>query len=380
MTKNYGELAIKEYGRLKGVIGTSPKAKLDSLSKLSTYYTPGVAKVSQIVAAKPNALRNYTWARNSVAVVSNGSAVLGLGNIGARAALPVMEGKSLIFKNFADIDAVPIVVDATTEDDLVNIIKAIAPGFGGINLEDIAAPICFNVEARLKEILDIPVFHDDQHGTAIVVLAGLINACKVASKDLSKTRIVISGAGAAGTAIAVLINAYSPDTELVILDSKGVISKQRQDLNKEKQGLLSFTNPNNINGNLTDALKGSDIFIGVSAAGALKQEYLKSMKKEPIVFAMANPVPEIMPDQAKAAGAVVVATGRSDFPNQINNALVFPGVFRGALDNGVKDITIKHKINAAKALASLITKPTPDKIIPSVLDKSVVKALAKCIV
>ncbi|HEU5187564.1 MAG TPA: NADP-dependent malic enzyme [Candidatus Saccharimonadales bacterium] len=342
---------------------------------LKLYYTPGVAAVSREVAKNPQSLRDYTWVNNVVAVVSDGSAVLGLGNIGPEAAMPVMEGKAMLFKHFANIDAVPIVLNVHSADDIVATVQAIAPSFGGINLEDIAAPICFEVEQRLKDSLPIPVMHDDQHGTAIVVLAGLINAMRVTGRTLADCRIVVVGAGAAGTAIINLLHLYA-QPEILAVDSKGIISATRTDLNSEKKKLLDVTNPHTLSGSLDVALKNADIFIGVSQPGLLTPKAIKTMAKNPIIFAMANPTPEIMPDLARQAGAAVVATGRSDFPNQVNNALAFPGIFRGALDNRVTKITDQHKIAAAEAIASLVEEPDADHIIPAVFDKRLVPAVA----
>ncbi len=378
MGKDFAKLALNQHKKLKGKISVSLKDKLDSPDKLSTYYTPGVAAVSSYVASHPSETREYTWLNNSVAVISDGSAVLGLGNIGPYGALPVMEGKAMLFKHFANIDAIPIIIDVHSADDIVATVKAIAPSFGGINLEDIAAPICFEVEERLKKELKIPVFHDDQHGTAVVVLAGLINAIKVTRRDLSKCRIVVVGAGAAGTAVMKLIHLYAKP-EILVVDSKGIISKDRRDLNREKKKLLEYTNHNNLSGSLTNALTNADIFIGVSAPGLLSERMVKTMAKDPIIFAMANPVPEIMPDQAKKAGVAIMATGRSDFPNQVNNALAFPGIFRGALDNKVSQITNEHKIAAAETIAKLVENPTADCIIPSVLDGRLVPVISKVI-
>lgn len=376
---NYGQEALKLHKALKGKISIASKDKLDSLDKLSVFYTPGVADVCSYVAEHPDETRDYTWVNNNVAVVSDGSAVLGLGNIGPYGALPVMEGKSMIFKQFAGIDAIPIVLDVHSANEIVAAVKAIAPSFGGINLEDIAAPICFEVEERLKAELNIPIMHDDQHGTAIVTLAGLINATKVTARDLKDCKIVCVGAGAAGTAIMKLLNQYA-EPEILAVDSKGIISKNRSDLNTEKTKLLEFTNPSNISGSLAEALEDADIFIGVSSPGLLTAELIRTMKSKPIVFAMANPLPEIMPEEALKAGVAVMATGRSDFPNQVNNALVFPGIFRGALDNKVQHITDEHKIAAAEILASLVEDPTPESIIPSLMDQRVVPAIAKVIV
>lgn len=290
-----------------------------------------------------------------------------------------MEGKAMLFKHFANIDAVPIILDVHSADEIVAAVKAIAPSFGGINLEDIAAPICFEVEERLKAELSIPVFHDDQHGTAIVVLAGLINAMKVTGKELSDCRIVVVGAGAAGTAIMKLLNLYA-HPEILAVDSKGIISPDRADLNADKTALLTFTNKHDVSGDLSTALKDADIFIGVSKAGLLTQDMVRTMAKDPIVFAMANPVPEIMPEDARAAGVAVIATGRSDFPNQVNNSLAFPGIFRGALDNHVAAITDQHKIAAAEVIAGLVASPDIDHIIPSPLDDRLVPEIAKVIV
>ncbi|MEK7602884.1 MAG: NADP-dependent malic enzyme [Patescibacteria group bacterium] len=376
---NYDDQAIKKHKELKGKIGLYLKDKLDSQDKLSIYYTPGVAAVSSHVAAHPNEARDYTWINNNVAVISDGSAVLGLGNIGPQGALPVMEGKAMLFKHFADIDAVPIVLNVHTADEIVAAVTAIAPSFGGINLEDIAAPICFEVEDRVKTALKIPVMHDDQHGTAIVVLAGLINAMQVTGKKLENSKIVVVGAGAAGTAIIKLLHAYAKPLMFAV-DSKGIISANRTDLNNEKKKLLEYTNKSGIDGSLESILaEGADVFIGVSRAGLLTAKMVKSMDKNPIIFAMANPDPEIMPDVAKNAGAAVIATGRSDFANQVNNALAFPGIFRGALDNRVTKITDEHKVAAAEVIAGLVENPTADKIIPSVLDPRLVPAIATVI-
>lgn len=377
---DYKNEALKKHKELRGKISLTLKDSLDSKDKLSTYYTPGVAAVSSHVAEHPEETRDYTWTNNAVAVVSDGSAVLGLGNIGPEGALPVMEGKAMLFKHFADIDAVPVVLNVHTADEIIATVKALAPSFGGINLEDIAAPLCFEVEERLKAELDIPVFHDDQHGTAIVVLAGLINAMKVTGRQLHDCRIVCVGAGAAGTAIMKLLNRYAPEAEILAVDSKGIVSKDRTDLNSEKSKLLDFTNISAINGSLADAMQGADVFIGVSKAGLLTADLVQTMAKDPIVFAMANPTPEIMPDEAKEAGVAIMATGRSDFPNQVNNALAFPGIFRGALDNRVSKITDDHKVAAAEVIASLVEKPSSEEIIPSVLDDRLVPAISTVIV
>lgn len=375
---DYAKLALEKHKQLQGKIAIALKDSLDTRDKLSIYYTPGVGAVSSYVAEHPAEARDYTWLNNNVAVVSDGTAVLGLGDIGPYGALPVMEGKAMLFKHFAGIDAVPIVLDVHTADEIVAAVKAIAPSFGGINLEDIAAPICFEVEERLRAELPIPVMHDDQHGTAVVTLAGLINATKITGRRLGDCKIVLVGAGAAGVAIAKLLYLYAkPD--IVAVDSKGIISKTRTDLNGSKQRLLAFTNPRNTSGTLADAVRGADIFIGVSQAGLLNGDMVRTMAKDPIIFAMANPVPEIMPAEAQAAGAGIVATGRSDFPNQVNNALAFPGIFRGALDNRVRQITDEHKIHAAEALAALVESPDAEHIIPSVLDPHNVAAVAAVI-
>ena len=374
---DYKELALQKHKELKGKIGLQLKDQLDTKDKLSTYYTPGVGAVSSHIAEHPEEAREYTWLNNVVGIVSDGSAVLGLGNIGPRASLPVMEGKAMMFKHFANVDAVPIVLDVHSVDEIVAAVKAFAPSFGGINLEDIAAPICFEVEERLKSELDIPVFHDDQHGTAIVVLAGLINSMKITGRDLNGCRIVTVGAGAAGTAIMKLIHEYAEHAEILAVDSKGIVSRDREDLNNEKQKLLGFTNPDNVSGTLENALTDADIFIGVSKAGLLTPDMVKTMAKDPIIFAMANPTPEIMPEEAQAAGVAIMATGRSDFPNQVNNALAFPGIFRGALDNKIAHITEEHKLAVAEVIAKLVEEPNPEQIIPSVLDERLVPEIAK---
>jgi malate dehydrogenase (oxaloacetate-decarboxylating) len=371
--------SLDQHKKLKGKLSIQLKDKLDSREKLSTYYTPGVGAVSSYVAENPNEARDYTWLSNNLAVVSDGSAVLGLGDIGPLGSLPVMEGKAMLFKRFANIDAVPIVLDVHSADEIVNAVQAIAPSFGAINLEDIAAPICFEVEDRLKNSLNIPVMHDDQHGTAVVVLAGIINALKVTGRDLSKSKVVIIGAGAAGVATAKLLYEYARP-QITAIDSKGIVSASRTDLNPEKRFLAGLNNINYTGTALQDALKDADIVIGLSVANMLSKADIKLMAKDPIIIAMANPDPEILPEDAISAGAAVVATGRSDFPNQINNVLAFPGIFRGALDHKVNKITDKHKIAAAEAIAGLIKDPTPDNIIPSVFDENLVPAIAKVIV
>lgn len=376
---DYNKLALELHEQNKGKITTSLRdtSELDR-TKLSAYYTPGVAAVSSAIANDPSLLPKYTWTNNLVAVISDGSAVLGLGDIGPKGSMPVMEGKALLFKHFADIDSVPITLDVHTADEIVAVVKAIAPSFGGINLEDIAAPKCFEVEERLKAELDIPVFHDDQHGTAIVVLAGLINAMKVTGKTLAECKVVTIGAGAAGTAIMKLLHKYGV-ASIVAVDSKGIIGSSRDDLNEEKKALLPYLDVSH-SGSLADAVEGADVFIGVSKPDLLTEEMVHSMAANPVIFAMSNPAPEIMPDVAKAAGAAVVATGRSDFPNQVNNAIAFPGIFRGALDNGVKKITDEHKIVVAETIAALVEDPNSDEIIPSVFDDRLVPAIATVIV
>lgn len=378
---NYDELALQLHKEHKGKITTTLRDHEElTKEKLSAYYTPGVAAVSRAVAEDSSLLPTYTWTNNLVAVISDGSAVLGLGNIGPKGSMPVMEGKALLFKHFAGIDSVPITLDVHMPDEIVATVKAISSSFGAINLEDIAAPQCFEIEERLKAELDIPVFHDDQHGTAVVVLAGLINAAKVTGKKIEDMKIMLVGAGAAGVAIANLIHEYADqDPRMFAVDSKGIISKNRTDLSEEKQKLLQYSNLSGIDGSLTDAIQGADVFIGVSRPGLLTKEMVQSMDKNPIIFALSNPTPEIMPDEAKEAGAAIIATGRSDFPNQVNNAIAFPGIFRGALDNGVKKITDQHKIAAAEAIAGLVDEPAADTIIPSVFDERLVPVIAEVI-
>lgn len=362
----------------KGVFSVAGKVKLRTRKDLSWIYTPGVGAVSSFLKDNKNKTREYTMKSNSVAVISDGSAVLGLGNIGPEGALPVLEGKCLIFKKFADIDAVPIVLDTQNSEEIIKTVKIIAPAFGGINLEDISAPRCFEIEEQLKKELSVPVMHDDQHGTAIIVLAGLINALKVVKKKLSGVRIVVSGAGAAGTAIIkLLIKAGAKD--ILVLDRKGIIYK-KQGLSSHKQEIASVTNLTLKKGGLYEALSGADVFIGVSAPNLVSQEMIGKMNNDPIIFALANPIPEIMPDIALKAGAKVVATGRSDFPNQLNNAQVFPGVFRGALDNGVKNITDQMKIRAAYAIAGLVKNPSANRIVSGIFDTRLVRTIKKVII
>ena len=375
---DYNKLALELHEKYKGKITTSLRDKEElNRDKLSAYYSPGVGAVSQAIAENPADLPKYTWTNNLVAVISDGSAILGLGNLGPKAAMPVMEGKALLFKHFANVDAVPIVLDVHEPEEIIATVKAIAPSFGAINLEDIAAPKCFEIEERLKAELDIPVFHDDQHGTAVVVLAGLINAAKLTGRNLADCKFVVVGAGAAGTAIIKLLNLYGAKN-IVAVDSRGIVGKSRTDLNAEKTALLEYVDASQ-SGSIEDAITDADVFIGVSRAGLLTPELVQKMAKDPIVFALANPVPEIMPDVAKQAGVAIIGTGRSDFPNQVNNSLAFPGIFRGALDHGVKKITDQHKLAAAEALANLVENPTVDKVVPTAFDEGVVEAIANVI-
>jgi malate dehydrogenase (oxaloacetate-decarboxylating) len=339
-----------------------------------------VGYVSSHVAKNPTSARELTIKGRTIAVISDGSAVLGLGNIGPLGALPVMEGKAALFKTFADVDAFPIVLSTQDADEIVETVIRIAPAFGGINLEDIAAPKCFDIEQRLIDALDIPVMHDDQHGTAVVVLAGLINAMKVVQKDLNKCAITVAGVGAAGVATMKLIKRYAPKATIFAVDSKGIVGHSRPDLSGVKRRLLDDGMiDGSREGDLAHALLGCDVFLGVSQPGVLTAEMIREMNQKPVVFAMANPTPEIMPDEAKKGGVVVMATGRSDFPNQINNSLAFPGIFRGALDNKVRKITDDMKVKAAVAIAKLVARPTATKIVPDMFDKKVAKAVAKVI-
>jgi len=361
--------------KLGGKIEIKSKQKLTK-QNLAVLYTPGVAKVSLAVAKNKKLSFQYTIRKNAVAVVSDGSAVLGLGNIGPEAALPVMEGKALLFKELGMVDAIPIVLATQDTEEIIKIVKALEPTFGGINLEDISAPRCFEIEERLKEEMNIPVMHDDQHGTAIVVLAGIINALKVVKKNIKEVKIVVSGSGAAGVAITKLLLLHGAKNVLVV-DSTGIIFKEREGgLNQSKMEIAKITNPKNVKGQLKEALESADIFIGVSAPNLINHKDVTLMNNDAIVFAMSNPVPEIMPEEALKGGAAVVATGRSDYPNQINNVLAFPGIFRGALDNRVKKITEKHKLEAAKALAALVKNPTRDKIIPEAMKRQAAKVVA----
>jgi len=383
---NYDKESLKLHKKYQGKIRVAPKVNVRTTHDLSLVYSPGVAAPSQAIADDPSKVWDYTIKGNCVAIVSDGSAVLGLGNIGAEAAIPVMEGKAMLFKRFAGIDAFPICLDTQDTEKIIETVKLISPVFGGINLEDISAPRSFEIEERLQDI-GIPVFHDDQHGTAIVVLAGLINACKVAGKDLKDVSVVINGAGAAGIAIAKLLRcvdntddtACIPVKEIIVCDSKGAISRDRDDLNDAKKRLLSFSNPNNKSGDIHEVLKDTDVFIGVSVGNLLTEEDIQNMNENAIVFALANPIPEIMPDLAYKGGALVVGTGRSDLPNQINNVLGFPGIFRGALDAKAKKITPKMKLAAAFAIADYIKYPNPHQVIPATLDINVASQVAKAV-
>jgi malate dehydrogenase (oxaloacetate-decarboxylating) len=376
--KDIATRSLALHKKLGGKIRTGLPIKIKNRDDLSLLYTPGVGAVSSYVAKHKDEARDYTIKGRMIAVISDGSAVLGLGNIGPEGALPVMEGKAALFKTFADVDAFPIVLATQDVSEVVETIVRIAPTFAGVNLEDFAAPRCFEIEAQLKARLTIPVMHDDQHGTAIAVTAGLMNAAKVVKKNFASLKVVISGAGAAGTAIAKLL-LLAGIKDIVLLDSKGVIVRGRDDLRGHKEELADLTNPRGISGDLFDALRGADAVVGVSGPGIVKPEHIARMGTNPIVFALANPVPEIMPEEALKAGAVVVASGRSDYPNQINNSLVFPGVFRGALDHGVKKITDEMKLGAAKNLAGIIKKPTKEKIVPGPFEKGVAAAVAKAI-
>lgn len=376
--KDYAALALALHKKLHGKLSVVSKGALVTRDDWSTMYTPGVGAVSSHLAKKPHEARDYTIKRNTVAVISDGSAVLGLGNLGPIAALPVMEGKCAIFKAMADVDAFPLVLDVHDVEGIVAAVKAVAPTFGGINLEDIAAPICFAVEERLKKELSIPVMHDDQHGTAIVVLAGLINAAKVVGKKFESLKVVIVGAGAAGRAVALLLKKAGIEN-LIITDTKGAIYQGRPGLEGYKKELATLTNPEKKQGDVLTVVAGADVIVGVSGPGTIAAVHISQMAPKAIVFALANPIPEIMPEDALRAGAMVVATGRSDFPNQVNNSLAFPGIFRGALDRGVKEITDDMKLAAAKKLAALVKKPTADEIIPHVMTLGLVKAVASVI-
>ena len=374
---DYKELSLNLHEKHKGKLAIVSKVPINNKDDLSTAYTPGVAEPCLRINKNKDDVYKYTLKGNTIAVITDGSAVLGLGNIGPEAAIPVMEGKAVLFKRFANLDAFPICLKTQDTEEIINIIKNLEPVFGGINLEDISAPRCFEIEERLKKELSIPVMHDDQHGTAVVVLAGLINACKVAKKEINKAKVTICGAGAAGTAVAKLLLAYGIK-DIIVVDSKGIISRGREDLNQAKKSLAMLTNPSSLKGSLENALKQRDVFIGLSTKNLLSSGMVRTMNS-PIIFAMANPDPEIMPEDAKKGGAVIIATGRSDYPNQINNVLAFPGIFKGALSAKKKQITDEMKLRAAEALASLVNNPSPEKIIPAPFDPGVVDAVARAV-
>ncbi|HND89383.1 MAG TPA: NADP-dependent malic enzyme [Saprospiraceae bacterium] len=381
---DYFEKSLRLHREHRGKIAVSGKMPVETKDDLSTVYSPGVAAPCQAIAKQPDSVYEYTIKANTVAVVSDGSAVLGLGNIGPLAAIPVMEGKAMLFKKFADIDAFPICLATQDTDEIVQTIRNIAPVFGGINLEDISAPRSFEIEERLQD-LGIPVFHDDQHGTAIVVLAALINASQVLGKNLNDLKIVINGAGAAGVAIAKLLHGYGMGQpsisvrDIILCDRKGVLQAEREDLNASKRDALSFTNPRQVKGSVFDALSGADVFIGVSSGNLLQPEHIRTMAPDSIVLALANPTPEIMPQQAYAGGAAIIGTGRSDLPNQVNNVLGFPGIFRGALDARAPRISIKMKMAAAFAIASCVQQPSREVIIPPSLDRLVADRVAQAV-
>ena len=374
------EKALKMHEEWHGKIETCAKSHVNSREDLAIAYTPGVAEPCKVIARDPEAAYTYTMKSNTVAVVSDGSAVLGLGNIGALAAMPVMEGKAVLFKEFGGVNAVPICLDTQDTEEIIKSVVNIAPAFGGINLEDISAPRCFEIEERLKELLDIPVFHDDQHGTAIVVLAGIINAMKVTEKDKESAKVVVNGAGSAGVAITKLLLTYG-FKDVTMCDISGILGKGSQNLNWMQQKMVEVTNPEQNTGTLADALKGADIFVGVSAPNIVTQDMVASMNKDAILFAMANPVPEIMPDIAKAAGAKVVGTGRSDFPNQVNNVVAFPGIFKGALEGRATAITEEMKLATAKAIAGLVPDEelNENNILPEAFDPRVADVVSRAV-
>ena len=378
MTTN--EKALLMHEKWNGKLETVSKTPVKTREDLAIAYTPGVAEPCKVIAKDKEAAYKYTMKANTVAVVSDGSAVLGLGNIGPYAAMPVMEGKAVLFKEFGNVNAVPICLDTQDTEEIIKAVTYLAPGFGGINLEDISAPRCFEIEERLKEILDIPVFHDDQHGTAIVVLAGVINALKVVGKKKEDCRVVVNGAGSAGVAITKLLLTYG-FPNIIMCDKVGIVSKDTEGLNWMQKKMTEVTNLNNETGSLADALKGADIFIGVSAPNIVTPEMVASMNRDSILFAMANPVPEIMPDVAKAAGARVVGTGRSDFPNQVNNVVAFPGIFKGALEGRATQITEEMKLAAAEAIAGLVPadKLSDDNIMPEAFDPQVAEVVADAV-
>ncbi|CCZ03076.1 NAD(P)-dependent malic enzyme [Bovifimicola ammoniilytica] len=378
MTTN--EKALKLHEEWNGKLTTEPKCTIASREDLALAYTPGVAEPCKVIAEDKEAAYKYTIKSNTIAVVSDGSAVLGLGNIGPYAAMPVMEGKAVLFKSFGDVNAFPICLDTQDTEEIIKTVVNIAPAFGGINLEDISAPRCFEIETRLKELLDIPVFHDDQHGTAIVVLAGIINGLKITGKSKENCKVVINGAGSAGIAITKLLLTYG-FKNVIMCDINGIINEESPNLNWMQKSMLDVTNPDRLSGTLKDALVGADIFVGVSAPNIVSAEMVASMNKDSIIFAMANPVPEIMPDVAKAAGARIVGTGRSDFPNQVNNVIAFPGIFKGALEGRASQITEDMKLAAAHAIANLVPddKLCDEFILPEAFDPDVKDAVAKAV-
>lgn len=379
-TMTNAEKALKLHEEWNGKLETAPKMKITTREDLALAYTPGVAEPCKVIAKDKEAAYKYTIKSNTVAVVSDGSAVLGLGNIGAHAAMPVMEGKAVLFKEFGNVNAVPICLDTQDTEEIIKTVVNIAPVFGGINLEDISAPRCFEVESRLKELLDIPVFHDDQHGTAIVVLAGIINGLKVTGKTKEACQVVVNGAGSAGVAITKLLLTYG-FKHVTMCDKSGILSKGSQGLNWMQESMMDVTNLEHKTGSLADALKGADIFVGVSAPNIVTADMVKSMNKDAIIFAMANPVPEIMPDVAKEAGARVVGTGRSDFPNQVNNVIAFPGIFKGALEGRATQITEDMKLAAALAIANLIPddEVSDVNILPEAFDPRVADVVAQAV-
>jgi malate dehydrogenase (oxaloacetate-decarboxylating) len=376
--KDYAKMSLALHKKMHGKLSVISKGRLKTRDEWSTMYSPGVGAVSSHLAKNPKDAREYTIKRNTVAVISDGSAVLGLGNLGAIPALPVMEGKCAILKEMADIDGFPIVLNTQNSEEIIKTIINIAPGFGAINLEDISAPRCFEIEERLKEALDIPLMHDDQHGTAIVVLAGLINASKVVKKKFPDLKVVVVGAGAAGRAITLLL-VKAGIADIIVTDSAGVIYRGRKGMVQYKNELAKVTNPRNIKGILSDAVSGADVLIGVSGPGTISRFHVESMASDAIVFALANPIPEIKPEDAVTSGARIVATGRSDYPNQVNNSLAFPGIFRGALDRNITKITDDIKLAAAKKIAGLVKKPTAEEIVPKVTLPGLVKAVASVV-
>lgn len=375
---NIGEESLRLHKEHHGKLEVKSKVSIENKGDLSLAYTPGVGEVSVVIGEDESLAKEYTLKRNTVAIVSDGSAILGLGNLGAHAAIPVMEGKAVLFKRFGNVDAFPICLDTQDAEEIIRAVKLIAPVFGGINLEDISAPRCFEIERRLQSELTIPVMHDDQHGTAVVVLAGLINALKVRGTKKEDVALVINGAGAAGLAVTKLLLLYG-FKNITVCDSKGIVHRDRSDLTAHKRDVALVTNPKNLKGGLEEAIVGADAFIGVSKASVLLESMVRSMNKDSIVFALANPVPEIMPDIAAKAGAFIIATGRSDFPNQVNNVLAFPGIFRGALDHGITRFSDEMFVRAAENLASCVKNPSREAILPNPFEKGVAEAVAEAI-